>query len=95
MLIDVGRLDDAEKLCQELLKEPMNADFALGELAYIQRLKQNQLVTLEADQRGAENSLEKEEDGKTASNSTEDSTASSEQPEDKASQSSDSSDKAE
>lgn len=95
VLIDVGRLDDAEKLCQELLKEPMNADFALGELAYIQRLKQNQLVTPEADQRGAENSLEKEEDGKTASNSTEDSTASSEQPEDKASQSSDSSDKAE
>ena len=41
VLIDLGMLDDAEKLCQELLKEPANADFALGELAFIQELKDN------------------------------------------------------
>ncbi len=49
MLVEVGRLDDAEKLCQELLKEPMNSDYALGELAYIQQLKQKQLEPKKAE----------------------------------------------
>ena len=49
VLVEVGRLDDAEKLCQELLKEPMNSDYALGELAYIQQLKQKQLEPKKAE----------------------------------------------
>lgn len=39
VLIDLGMLDEAEKLCKELLSEPTNADFALGELAFIQNMK--------------------------------------------------------
>ncbi len=49
VLVEVGRLDDAEKLCQDLLKEPMNSDYALGELAYIQQLKQKQLEPKKAE----------------------------------------------
>lgn len=40
VLLDLHRVDEAEKLLQELLKEPANADFALGELAYLQQMKE-------------------------------------------------------
>lgn len=38
VLINLQEYEEAEKLLQELLKEPANADFALGELAYLQKL---------------------------------------------------------
>ena len=42
VLIDMGRLDEAEVMFEEMLDDPLNADFALGELAYIQKIKNNQ-----------------------------------------------------
>lgn len=38
--VDLGMLDEAEKEFKEMLKQPSNKDYALGELAYIQKLKQ-------------------------------------------------------
>lgn len=38
-LIDFDRLDEAEKAFTEMLDEPDNSDFALGELAYIKQLR--------------------------------------------------------
>jgi tetratricopeptide (TPR) repeat protein len=37
--VDLGRYDEAEKEFIQMLDEPLNKDFALGELAYIQRLR--------------------------------------------------------
>lgn len=39
VLVDLKMWDEAEKLLQELLQEPANADFALSELAYLQKQK--------------------------------------------------------
>lgn len=40
VLVDMGRLDEAEKMFREMLNEEDNSDYALEELAYIQRLKE-------------------------------------------------------
>lgn len=40
-LIDFNKLDEAEKAFTEMLDEPENSDYALGELAYIKELKQS------------------------------------------------------
>lgn len=37
-LIDIGALDAAKKLCESMLDDPENQDFALNKLAYIQKL---------------------------------------------------------
>ena len=37
--IDIGELEEAERIYTEMLEEPENSDYALNELAYIQRLK--------------------------------------------------------
>lgn len=42
MLIDQGRLNEAELLLQTLIKEPLCQDFAIGELKYIEELKREQ-----------------------------------------------------
>lgn len=39
VLINRDELDKAEQACQQMLDEPENSDFAIGELAYIQRLQ--------------------------------------------------------
>lgn len=39
LLVDMKSWDDAEKELQRMLDEPVNSDFALNELAYIQQLK--------------------------------------------------------
>ena len=38
--IELGRLDEAEEIFKAMLDEPGNSDYALEELAYIQRLKE-------------------------------------------------------
>lgn len=40
-LIEFDELDNAEKAFNEMLDEPENSDYALGELAYIKRLRQS------------------------------------------------------
>lgn len=40
VLIELGRLDEAEDIFKAMLDEPGNSDYALEELAYIQRLKE-------------------------------------------------------
>lgn len=40
VLIELGRLDEAEEIFKAMLDEPGNSDYALEELAYIQRLKE-------------------------------------------------------
>lgn len=37
--IEYGYLNEAEKLCKEMLEEPANADYALSELAHLQKLR--------------------------------------------------------
>jgi len=37
--IDRGYLDEAETICKEMLNEPENSDYALSELAYLQKLR--------------------------------------------------------
>lgn len=37
--IDRGYLDEAETICKEMLNEPENSDYALSELAYMQKLR--------------------------------------------------------
>ncbi len=37
--IDIGELEEAEKIYTQMLAEPENSDYALNELAYIQKLK--------------------------------------------------------
>ena len=39
--IEFGKLDDAEKEFKALLEDPLSKDYAINELAYIQRLKRN------------------------------------------------------
>lgn len=39
MLVNLGRYDEAERLLKQLLDDPDNSDFALSELAYIQKQK--------------------------------------------------------
>lgn len=39
MLVSLGRYDEAERLLKQLLDDPDNSDFALSELAYIQKHK--------------------------------------------------------
>lgn len=39
MLVNLGRYDEAERLLKQLLDDPDNSDFALSELAYIQKHK--------------------------------------------------------
>ena len=38
--IDFNQLDNAEKIFTQMLKEEENADYAINELAYIKRLRQ-------------------------------------------------------
>jgi hypothetical protein len=37
--IDLQRYDEAEALLKRMLDDPDNTDFAIGELAYLQKLK--------------------------------------------------------
>lgn len=39
--IDRGYLDEAETICRQMLNEPENSDYALSELAYMQKLRGN------------------------------------------------------
>jgi len=41
-MIDFGKLDDAEKVFTAMLNEPENADYAINELAYIKKLREQQ-----------------------------------------------------
>ena len=41
VLIDLGKLDEAEDLFIEMLDEPQNIDYALGELAHIRKIRAN------------------------------------------------------
>ena len=40
-LIEFGKLDEAEKVFKSLLDDPTSQDYAVSELAYIQKLKPN------------------------------------------------------
>ena len=44
VLIDQGRLNEAELLLQTLIKEPLCQDFAIGELKYIEELKKRTTI---------------------------------------------------
>ncbi len=44
--IDIGELEEAEKIYTQMLEEPENSDYALNELAYIQRLKKENESTI-------------------------------------------------
>lgn len=44
VLIDLGKLDEAENLFIDMLDEPQNIDYALGELAHIRRIRSNKIV---------------------------------------------------
>lgn len=44
VLIDQGRLDEAEHLLQTLIKEPLCQDFAIGELKYIEEFKKRTTI---------------------------------------------------
>ena len=39
LLVSLGRYDEAKTILTAMLKEPENSDFALNELAYIQKNK--------------------------------------------------------
>jgi hypothetical protein len=39
LFVDMLKLDDAEIICKKMLSEEVNKDFALNELAYIQKLR--------------------------------------------------------
>lgn len=41
ILVDKGRLEEAEQKCREMLNEPENREFAENELAYIEQQKKN------------------------------------------------------
>ena len=41
-LIEFGKLDEAEKVFKSLLDDPTSQDYAVSELAYIQKLKANE-----------------------------------------------------
>ena len=53
--VELGDLISAENVYKKMLKEPLNADFALNELAYIQKLRENNSILLSDD--GSEKSL--------------------------------------
>ena len=42
VLIDIGKIDEATQLFTEMLDEPENRDFALNELAFIQKQNHSQ-----------------------------------------------------
>ena len=44
-LIDFDDLDEAEKAFTQMLDEPENSDYALGELAYIKQLRKTRATT--------------------------------------------------
>ena len=53
--VELGDLASAESVYKKMLDEPLNADFALNELAYIQKLRENNSISLPDD--GSEVSL--------------------------------------
>ena len=53
--VELGDLISAENVYKKMLNEPLNADFALNELAYIQKLRENNSILLPDD--GSEKSL--------------------------------------
>ena len=53
--VELGDLASAESVYKKMLNEPLNADFALNELAYIQKLRENNSISLPDD--GSEVSL--------------------------------------
>ena len=53
--VELGDLTSAENVYKKMLNEPLNADFALNELAYIQKLRENNSILLPDD--GSEKSL--------------------------------------
>ena len=53
--VELGDLASAERVYKKMLDEPLNADFALNELAYIQKLRENNSISLPDD--GSEVSL--------------------------------------
>ena len=55
-LIDVGAFDAAQKICEEMLSDPDNQDFALNELAYIQKVNE------QTAQQNKENNLKTKSD---------------------------------
>ena len=42
LLVDLGFLDEAEIFLKSMLQDSNNGDFALNELAYIQRMKKSE-----------------------------------------------------
>ena len=40
VLVEKGRLNEAEEIFRPMLEQPENSDFALNELAYIQKLRE-------------------------------------------------------
>ena len=53
--VELGDLISAENVYKKMLNEPLNTDFALNELAYIQKLRENNSILLSDD--GSEKSL--------------------------------------
>ena len=53
--VELGDLTSAENVYKKMLNEPLNTDFALNELAYIQKLRENNSILLSDD--GSEKSL--------------------------------------
>lgn len=43
LLIDKGRLEEAKALLNKMLEDPLSVDYAINELAYIQKLEKNKL----------------------------------------------------
>ena len=41
ILVDKGRLEEAKALLNKMLEDPLSADYAINELAYIQKLEKN------------------------------------------------------
>ena len=56
VLIDVGALDAAQKICENMLDDPENQDFALNELAHIQKLYEE--AALKEKENNADNGLD-------------------------------------
>ena len=52
VLIELRRLDEAEHLLRQMVDDPENSDFALDELAYIQRLREKEGISGKDNSKG-------------------------------------------
>ncbi|WP_455540324.1 hypothetical protein [Prevotella fusca] len=52
VLIELRRLDEAEQLLRQMVDDPENSDFALDELAYIQRLREKEGISGKDNSKG-------------------------------------------